>query len=84
MRVSSLETILGPSHCLLSPSGLIFTAVEFILTKWASGVYKPSATFTEKVYTEVYQRHLSSLEELKVRSDIHSPKTPPHLASFIC
>ncbi|KIJ43011.1 hypothetical protein M422DRAFT_253805 [Sphaerobolus stellatus SS14] len=53
---------------------LIFTAVEFILTQWASGVYKPSATFTEKVYTEVYQRHLSSLKELKVRSDIHAHK----------
>ncbi|KIJ46226.1 hypothetical protein M422DRAFT_250266 [Sphaerobolus stellatus SS14] len=28
----------------------------------------------EKVYTEVYQRHLSSLEELKARSDIHAHK----------
>lgn len=53
---------------------LIFTAVDFIVGRWATGTYRKGSAFTEKEYSEIYQRHVGSLEELRNYNDASAIK----------
>ncbi|KIJ43885.1 hypothetical protein M422DRAFT_252811 [Sphaerobolus stellatus SS14] len=53
---------------------LIFTVTEYIVNRWSSGSFKKGIPFCEQEYSDVYQRHLTNLEELKGRSNAHAAK----------
>ncbi|KIJ29912.1 hypothetical protein M422DRAFT_268578 [Sphaerobolus stellatus SS14] len=42
--------------------------------RWSSGSFKKGIPFCEQEYSDVYQMHLTNLEELKVRSNAHAAK----------
>jgi len=51
-----------------------FFKVEFIVGRWATGTYRKGSAFTEKEYSEIYQRHVGSLEELRNYNDASAIK----------
>ncbi|KIJ43604.1 hypothetical protein M422DRAFT_30849 [Sphaerobolus stellatus SS14] len=53
---------------------LIYTTIEFIVSRWSSGQFRKGVSFSEKDYADVYTRHLTNLEELKARSPRHAAK----------
>ncbi|KAF8505000.1 hypothetical protein JB92DRAFT_3122804 [Gautieria morchelliformis] len=42
---------------------LVFTAVEYAITQWASGLLVSGSQFSEADYHDVYKRHLNGLEQ---------------------
>ncbi|KIJ43711.1 hypothetical protein M422DRAFT_252955 [Sphaerobolus stellatus SS14] len=49
---------------------LIFTAVQFVITQWASsGVYDPKDVFCEATWHPVYKSHLEGLEKWRCIND---------------
>ncbi|KAF8497981.1 hypothetical protein JB92DRAFT_3125501 [Gautieria morchelliformis] len=50
-------------HPIPEPTiALVFTAVEYAVSQWTSGIHVKGSNFTEVGYAKVYRRHLSGLE----------------------
>ncbi|KAF8528549.1 hypothetical protein JB92DRAFT_3107063 [Gautieria morchelliformis] len=57
-------------HPIPEPTiALVFTAVEYAVSQWLSGIHVKGSNFTEVGYAEVYRQHLSGLEAWRTYSE---------------